>query len=100
MIHLVWNQLQALRTLILKAREGPGGSRPFDDEADPVALVQDALELGNAVGAGPLEGDLVGNADDLHRSGVARDLPVGNRNHVIQAQRLGCGGGEEGSTVR
>lgn len=61
---------------------------PFDNEADPVALVQDALELWNAVGAGPLERDLVGDADDLHSPGVARYFAVGDGHHVIETQRL------------
>ena len=56
---------------------------PFDDEADPVALVQDAFELGDAVGAGSLEGDLVGDADDLHGPWVAGYFAVGDRHHVI-----------------
>lgn len=64
-------------------------SLPFNDEADLVALLQNALELGNAVGARPLEGNLVRDADNLHRLGVAGDLPVRNRNHVVQTQRLG-----------
>lgn len=68
-------------------------SVPFDDEADAVALVQDALELGDSVGAGPLEGDLVGDADDLHGSGVAGDLAVGDGDHVVQTQSLSCGEG-------
>lgn len=61
---------------------------PFDDEADPVALVQDALELWNAVGAGSLEGDLVRDADDLHGPGVTRYFAVGDGHHVIQTQGL------------
>lgn len=69
------------------------GYRPFDNEADPVAFVQDALELWNAVGAGPLERDLVGNADDLHGPGVTRYFTVGDGHHVIEPQRLGCGWG-------
>ena len=56
---------------------------PFDNEADSMALVQDAFELGNSVGAGSLEGDLVGNANDLHGPWVAGYFAVGNRHHVI-----------------
>lgn len=48
-----------------------------------MALVQDAFELWNSVGAGPLEGDLVRDADDLHGPGVARYFAVGDRHHVI-----------------
>jgi len=61
---------------------------PFDDEANGVPLVQDALQLGHAVRARPLEGDLVRDAEDLHRPRVARDLPVWHRNHVVQTQGL------------
>lgn len=53
-----------------------------------MAFVQDALELGNAVGAGPLERDLVGDPDDLYGAGVARYFTVGDRDHVIQPQSL------------
>lgn len=67
------------------------GYPPFDNEADPVAFVQDALELWNAIGAGPLERDLVGNTDDLHGPGVTCDFTVGDRHHVIEPQRLSCG---------
>lgn len=56
-----------------------------------MALVQDALELRNAVGAGPLERDLIGNADDLHGPGVTRYFTVGDGHHVIEPQGLGCG---------
>lgn len=69
------------------------GYQPFDNEADPVAFVQDALELWNAIGAGPLERDLVGNTDDLHGPGVTCYFTVGDRHHVIEPQRLGCGKG-------
>lgn len=55
-----------------------------------MALVQDAFELGHAVRARPLEGDLVGDADDLHGSRVTGDFTVRDGDHVIQAQRLGC----------
>lgn len=48
-----------------------------------MAFVQDAFELGNSVGAGSLEGDLVGDADDLHGPRVAGDFAVGYRHHVI-----------------
>lgn len=48
-----------------------------------MALVQDAFELGNSVGAGSLEGDLVGDANDLHGSRVAGYFAVGDRHHVI-----------------
>lgn len=65
-------------------------SLPFDDEADCVALLQDALELGDPVGAGPLEGNLVGDADDLHGAGVTCYLAVGDRHHVIETQGLRC----------
>lgn len=58
-------------------------SLPFDYEADSVALVQDAFELGNSIRARPLEGNLVGNADDLHGPWVAGDFAVGDRHHVI-----------------
>lgn len=68
--------------------EGPPS--PFDHEADGVALVQDALQLGDAVRARPLEGDLVRDADDLHGSRVAGDFAVGDRHHVIQTQSLRC----------
>lgn len=64
---------------------------PFDNEADPVALVQDAFEFGDPVGAGPLEGDLVGNTDDLHGPRVTRYLTVGDRHHVVQTQGLSWG---------
>lgn len=63
--------------LILKRR------LPFDNEADSVALVQDAFELGNSIGAGSLEGDLVRDADDLHGPRVAGYFAVGDRHHVI-----------------
>lgn len=63
-------------------------SSPFDYEADPVALVQDAFELGDSVGAGSLEGDLVRDADDLHRSRIAGYFAVGHRHHVVQTQGL------------
>lgn len=56
---------------------------PFDNEADPMALVQDALELWNPIRTGPLEWDLVGNTDDLHSPGVAGYFAVGDRHHVI-----------------
>ena len=69
-----------------------GATLPFDDEADGVPLVQDALELGHAVRARPLEGDLVGDAEDLHGARVARDLPVWDRDHVVQTQCLRWGG--------
>lgn len=55
-----------------------------------MALVQDALQLGDPVGAGSLEGDLVRDADDLHGPRVAGDFTVGDRHHVIQTQSLGC----------
>lgn len=48
-----------------------------------MALVQDAFELWNSVSAGPLEGDLVRDANDLHGPGVARYFAVGDRHHVI-----------------
>ncbi len=48
-----------------------------------MALVEDPFELGNAVGAGSLEGDLVGDADDLHSPGVAGYFAVRDRHHVI-----------------
>lgn len=63
---------------------------PFHDEADAMALVQDAFELGHSVGAGSLEGDLVGDADDLHGTGVAGYLAVGDRHHVVETQSLSC----------
>ena len=56
---------------------------PFDYEANPVALVQDALELGNSVGTWSLEGDLVWDAYDLHSPRVAGYFAVGDRHHVI-----------------
>lgn len=56
---------------------------PFDDEADPVALVQDAFELGNSICAGSLEGDLVRDADDLHGPWVTGYFAIGDRHHVI-----------------
>lgn len=55
-----------------------------------MALLQDALELGDPVGAGPLEGDLVGDADDLHGAGVTCYLAVGDGHHVIETQGLRC----------
>lgn len=55
-----------------------------------MALLQDALELGDPVGAGPLEGNLVGDADDLHGAGVTCYLAVGDRHHVIETQGLRC----------
>ena len=62
-----------------------------------MALVQDALELRNPVGAGPLKGDLVRNTNDFHGPGVARYFAVRDRHHVIQPQCLGCG--VEGKTL-
>lgn len=56
---------------------------PFDNEADSMALVQDALELGNSIGAGSLEGDLVRDANDLYGPWVAGYFAVGDRHHVI-----------------
>lgn len=56
---------------------------PFDNEADSMAFVQDAFELGNAVSAGSLEGDLVRDANDLHGPWVAGYFAVGDRHHVI-----------------
>lgn len=53
-----------------------------------MALVQDAFELGNAVCARPLEGNLVRDANDLHGSWIAGYFAVGDRHHVIQTQRL------------
>lgn len=53
-----------------------------------MAFVQDAFEFGDSVGAGSLEGDLVGDADDLYSSGVAGDFAVGYRHHVIKTQGL------------
>lgn len=51
-----------------------------------MALIQDSFKLGNSVGAGPLERDLVRDADDLHGPRVTCYLAVGHRHHVIQPQ--------------
>ena len=59
---------------------------PLNDKVDAVPLLQDPLQLGNSVGAGALEGDLVWDAHDLHGLRVAGDLPVGDGDHVVQAQ--------------
>lgn len=56
---------------------------PLDDKVDVVPLLQDPLEFGDAVGAGPFEGDFVRDADDFHRLGVARDLPIWDGDHVV-----------------
>lgn len=56
---------------------------PFDYEADSVALIQDALELWDSVGAGSLEGDLVWDAYDLHGPWITGYFAVGDRHHVI-----------------
>lgn len=61
---------------------------PFNDESYSVALVQDAFELGHAICARPLEGDLIWDADDLHGSRVAGDFAVGDRHHVIETKSL------------
>lgn len=55
-----------------------------------MTLLQDALELRDPIGAGPLEGDLVGDADDLHCTRVTCYLAVGDRHHVIETQGLCC----------
>lgn len=59
---------------------------PLNDEVDAVPLLQDPLQLGNSVGAGTLEGDLVRDAHDLHGLRVAGNLPVGDGHHVVQSQ--------------
>lgn len=56
---------------------------PLDDKVDVVPLLQDPLEFGDAIGARPFEGDFVRDADDFHRLGVARDLPVWDGDHVV-----------------
>lgn len=53
-----------------------------------MALLQDAFEFGYSVGTGPLEGDFVWDANDLHSLWVAGYLPVRHWNHVVQAQGL------------
>lgn len=59
---------------------------PLNDEVDAVSLLQDPLQLGDPVGAGALKGDLVRDAHDLHSLRVASNLPVGDGDHVVQAQ--------------
>ena len=53
-----------------------------------MAFLQDAFEFGHSVGAGPFEGDVVWDADDLHGLWVTGYLPVRHWNHVVQAQGL------------
>lgn len=62
---------------------------PFDNKADSVPLLQDALEFGHPVGTGSFEGNLVRYANYLHCLRITGNLPVRHRNHVIQTQRLG-----------
>lgn len=79
---LVQNTILVLKILFVK------NHIPFDDEADSMALVQDAFKLGDAISAGSFEGDLIGDAYDLHGTWITGYFAVGNRHHVIQTQGL------------
>lgn len=56
---------------------------PFDDKMDVVPLLQYPFEFGDTIGAGSFEGYFVRDADDFHRLGVAGNLPVWDRDHVV-----------------
>lgn len=59
---------------------------PLNDEVDAMPLLQDPFQLGDPIGAGAFEGDLVRDAHNLHSLWVTGNLPVGDGDHVVQAQ--------------
>lgn len=59
---------------------------PFDDKMDVVPLLQYPFELGDPIGARSFERNFVWDANDLHSLGVTGNLPVWDRDHVVQPQ--------------